>query len=318
MRILVTGGRGKVGAAAVATLADAGHAVTAVDLGRPRFDANRDGVPYRQANLTDAGDAFAVVRGHNAIVHAAAIPDPLGNTPHTVFRNNLMALFNTLEAAIRFGVPRFVNISSETVPGFSFPERPWLPDYLPVDEQHPIRPQDPYATAKHFGELLMDGAVRRSDITCVSIRPSWVQWEGKYEDNIGPWMREPAPSEGFWAYIDVYDLADAIRLAAEAATPGHEVVYIASPDMAAHESLEELTRRFHGDAAPEIRPSDEPRPNGISIAKARRVLGYDPRRSWHDYLDDDGRLRPEARERLERGTTGVQRGRRLTGYSREG
>ena len=127
-----------------------------------------------------------------------------------------MATFNALEAAVRWGVPRFVNLSSETVPGFFFPERPWLPDYLPVDEEHPIRPQDPYATAKHFGEQLMDGAVRRSDITCVSIRPSWVQWEGNYETNLGPWMREPGPSEGFWAYIDVYDLADAIRLAAEA------------------------------------------------------------------------------------------------------
>ena len=144
-----------------------------------------------------------------------------------------------------------------------------------------------------------------------------MQWEGNYATNLGPWMREPAPSEGFWAYIDVYDLADAIRLAAEAATPGHEVVYIASPDIASHEPLEDarapLPRRRR---AAEIRPSDEARPNGISIAKARRLLGYDPQRSWRDYLDDDGRLRPEARERLERGETGVQRGRRLTGVTR--
>ena len=42
---------------------------------------------------------------------------------------------------------------------------------VPVDEEHPIRPQDPYATAKYFGELLMDGAIRRSDIRCISIRP---------------------------------------------------------------------------------------------------------------------------------------------------
>jgi UDP-glucose 4-epimerase len=313
MRILVTGARGKVGAATVAALVDAGHDVAATDLGRPRFEADRDAIAYTQADLTDAGDAFAVVRGHDAVVHAAAIPDPTRNPPHRVFANNLMATFNTLEAAIRTGVRRFVNISSETVPGYFFAERPFLPDYVPVDEDHPVRPQDPYATAKHFGEQLMDGAVRRSDITCVSIRPSWVQWEGNYELNLGPWLREPTMSEGFWSYIDAYDLADAIRLAAEADTPGHEVVYIASPDIASHDSLETLVERFHGTAAPEIRPSDEPHPNGLSIAKARRLLGYDPRRSWRDYLDDDGRLRPEARKRLERGETGVQRGRRLTG-----
>src|SRR5215218_11146019 len=118
MRILITGARGKVGAATVAALADAGHDVTASDLGRPRFEADRDAVAYRQADLTDAGDAFAVVRGHDAVVHAAAIPDPQHNPPHRVFSNNLLATFNTLEAAVRFGVPRFVNVSSETVPGF--------------------------------------------------------------------------------------------------------------------------------------------------------------------------------------------------------
>src|SRR5688572_1812545 len=275
MRILVTGARGKVGAAAVAALTDAGHKVTATDLGSPRFEADRDAVPYKQADLTDAGDAYAVVPGHDAVVHAAAIPTPTDNPPHRVFQNNLMATFNTLEAALRAGVPRFVNISSETVPGHVFAARPFLPHYVPVDEEHPVRPQDPYATAKHFGEQLMDGAVRRADVTCVSIRPSWVQWEGNYEMNLGPWLREPSPSEGFWAYIDAYDLADAIRLAAEADTPGHEVVSIASPDIASHESLEALARRFHGDAAPEIRSSDEARPSGLSIAKARRLLGYD-------------------------------------------
>ena len=70
-----------------------------------------------------------------------------------------MATFNVLEAAVRFGVGRFVNVSSETVPGFFFPERPFLPDYVPVDEEHPIRPQDPYALSKWFGELLMDAAM---------------------------------------------------------------------------------------------------------------------------------------------------------------
>ena len=62
-----------------------------------------------------------------------------------------------------------------------YPERPFFPDYLPVnvffnlhleclkfskafgnaevDEDHPVKPQDPYAMSKYFGELLMDAAV---------------------------------------------------------------------------------------------------------------------------------------------------------------
>ena len=250
MKILVTGSRGKVGAATVTALHEAGHEVTACDLGAAVFERGEPGAPsYLQADLTDAGDAFALVRGHDAIVHAAAIPDPQHHPPHHVFSNNLMATFNMLEAAVRFGVPRFVNVSSETVPGFFFPERPFVAEYAPVDEEHPIRPQDPYATAKHFGEQLMDAAVRRSDIRCISIRPSWVQWEGNYERNLGPYLRDPdEPSASFWSYIDAYDLADALRLAAESDLPGHEVMYIASPDNCANRPLAEMIRRHHGDA----------------------------------------------------------------------
>src|SRR5215210_7422662 len=191
MRMLVTGARGKVGSAAIANLVDAGHDVTALDVGVPVFEAPEPGAPrYLQADLTDAGDAFAAVRGHDAVIHAAAIPEPTRNPPHRVFSNNLMATFNVIEAAVRFGVPRVVNVSSETVPGFFFPERPFLPDYAPVDEEHPIRPQDPYAMSKHFSEQLMDAAMRRSDLTGISIRPTWVNWEGNYERNLGPLVRD--------------------------------------------------------------------------------------------------------------------------------
>jgi UDP-glucose 4-epimerase len=294
MRVLVTGANGKVGRVTVGRLIERGHTVRAVDLGRGVFERPEPGAPeYIQADLTDAGHAYAVARDIDAVVHTAAIPEPTHNPPHVVFHNNLMATFNILEAAIRFSAHRFVNVSSETVPGFFFPERHFLPDYVPIDEDHPIRPQDPYALSKYFGELLMDAAVRRSDIRCISIRPSWVQHEGNYEHNVGPQVRDPSLlSAGFWSYIDVYDLADALCLAAESDLPGHEVFYIASPDNVAGRDFADLVRTHYGDKV-ELRPTARSDASGISCAKAEKLLGYEPTRSWRDYLDDQGRFKPE-------------------------
>jgi nucleoside-diphosphate-sugar epimerase len=271
----------------------------ASDLAPPVFERAEEGeaeyVEYVQANVTDAGDMFAVVRGMDAVVHAAALPEPTKNPPHVVFQNNLMGVFNVLEAAIRWGVGRFVNVSSETVPGFFFPERQFLPDYAPVDEEHPIRPQDPYATAKHFGEQLMDAAIRRSDIRAISIRPSWVQHEGNYERNLGPQVRDASVlSPNLWSYIDVYDLADAIVLATESDLPGHEVFYIASPDNVGGRDFPQVLRQYYGDEIPLKEPLPRQDASGISIDKARRLLGYDPKRSWRDYLDENGRLKADA------------------------
>jgi UDP-glucose 4-epimerase len=293
MKLLITGSGGKVGRATVAAAQAAGHKVTAVDLHRPSFERPEPSAPhYQQADLTDAGAAYAVLarKRFDAVIHAAAIPEPTANPPHVVFHNNLMGAFNLLEAAVRLGVPRFVNVSSETVPGFFFPERPWLPDYLPVDEEHPIRPQDPYALAKSFSEQLCDAAVARSDIKAISIRPSWVQTEDNYAHNLGPQIADPdEPSAGFWAYIDVEDLADALLLAAASDLPGHEVFYIASPDAASALTLPELLERQGlADKIP-LRELERPDAGGISIAKARRLLGYDPKRSWRDRLDEQGR-----------------------------
>ncbi|WP_309124753.1 NAD(P)-dependent oxidoreductase [Arthrobacter sp.] len=290
MKVLITGAHGKVGRAATQAMVDAGHEVHATDLSRPGFERKPVGAPrYTMADLTDAGEAYAVVRDADAVVHIAAIPEPTGNPPHVVFQTNLMATFNVLEAAVRFGVKRFVNISSETVPGFFFPERDFLPDYAPVDEEHPVHPQDPYALSKYFGEQLMDAAVARSDIQCITIRPSWVQFEGNYEHNLGPQVRDASVlSPNLWSYIDVYDLADAIVLATESELAGHEVFYIASPDNVGGHDFAEILTKYYGDTI-ELRDLDRADASGITSAKAQRMLGWTPKRSWRDYLDAEGR-----------------------------
>jgi nucleoside-diphosphate-sugar epimerase len=295
VKVLVTGAHGKVGRALVPALVRAGHDVRASDLTRPSWDRledSREAEDYWQADLTDAGAAYALVRGCDAVVHTAAIPQPIHNPPHVVFGTNVMSTFNLLEAAIAAGVRRFLNFSSETVPGFIYTHRPFEPDYLPIDEEHPVRPQDSYATGKWFGELLMDRAPERADIAAISIRPCWVQDVGSYERNLGPVVRDPSVLVGnFCSYVDAYDLCDATVLPVESDLPGHEVFYVASPDTIGGHPLEEIVRRHHGATQVELRPLPRPDASAIDCSKARRLLGWEPTRSWRDYLDADGRLK---------------------------
>lgn len=311
MRILVTGARGKVGAATVHELIAAGHDVTGCDISPPVYEGGHAGAHYVQADLTDAGDAFAVVRGNDVVIHAAALPEPTRNTPSTVLRTNVMAAFNVAEACVRMGADRIVNLSSETVTGFAFAERRFHSPVVPYDESLPNRPQDPYALSKLFAEQIMDAVVARSDVRAISIRPSWVQWEGNYDRSLGPWLRDPfggPPSESFWSYIDVYDLAVALRHAAESSLEGHQAMYVASPDNGAGRPLAELVAHHFGQ---EVTVGELPREDagGISSAKAAALIGFAPTRSWRGYLDPNGELLPAVRERLARGRTGVQLGR---------
>jgi nucleoside-diphosphate-sugar epimerase len=294
MKVLVTGARGKVGRALCPRLVEAGYDVRATDLALPTWDrvAPDEIEDYWQVDLTDAGAAHAVVGGCDVVVHTAAIPQPFHSAPHVVFGNNLLSTFNALEAAIVAGAKRFVNFSSETVPGFIFAYRGFDPEYLPVDEEHAIRPQDPYATAKWFGELLCERAVERADIRCTSIRPCWVQDESSYERNLGPIVRDPSIRIGnYCSYVDVYDLCDAVVRVIETDLPGHEVFYIASPDTIGGHPLVETVREQYDGAGIAFRDLERPDASAISSAKAQRLLGWTPTRSWRDYLDDDGRFR---------------------------
>ncbi|MBV9821558.1 MAG: NAD(P)-dependent oxidoreductase, partial [Actinobacteria bacterium] len=113
MRVLVTGARGKVGRAAVAELLSAGHEVLATDLGTPTYERGESGAAhYVRADLTDAGAVFQLVRGQDAVLHCGAIPEPTQDIAHEVFGNNLLAAFNVIEACVRWGTGRLVNVSS--------------------------------------------------------------------------------------------------------------------------------------------------------------------------------------------------------------
>ena len=288
MDVLVTGAAGKVGRAVVPVLRSAGHRVVTTDLASAATAADV------HADLADAGQAGALIgeAGFDAVVHAAAIPSPGQHPPHVVFANNTMATFNVVEACVRAGVPRLVNISSVGVLGLHYAGRRILPDYLPIDEEHRLRPQDPYGLSKLFGEQLCDAAVWRSDLRGISLRPAWVHDAGSYAADLGPLIRAGQPrGVAGWPYIDVRDLAEAVRLAAESDLAGHEAFYVAAPDTAGGVDLHASWRSANPGSTTELRPISRPDASGINSGKAQRLLGWQATRSWRDYLTGTGEPR---------------------------
>jgi hypothetical protein len=118
---LITGCQGKVGVHVVEKCRIAGIHCVGIDLVRGIYDAPSSGDKYPpvyiQADLQDAGVMFSTISRFkpDVVVHIAAIPDPTHNPPHVVFQTNTMSTFNVIEACVRLGVPRLVNISSEQV-----------------------------------------------------------------------------------------------------------------------------------------------------------------------------------------------------------
>lgn len=73
-------------------------------------------------------------------------PPPLDN-------RELSRTYNILEASRKLGIKNLVLASSETLLGLPF--APWVPDYIPVDENSPRRPESAYSLSKLVGEVAL-------------------------------------------------------------------------------------------------------------------------------------------------------------------
>jgi nucleoside-diphosphate-sugar epimerase len=277
--VVVTGGSGKLGRAVVRDLVEHGYDVTNADLVPSRDDL----APLVRADLTDFGQALEVLAGvdehprADAVVHLAAIPAPGLVANHAVFATNTLSTYNVFEAARRLQIRNVVWASSETVLGLPF-DTP--PPYIPVDEAYPGRPESSYSLSKLVGETMAEQFCRWDpQAKIIGLRFSNVMEPEDYEAFPGFDSDATARKWNLWAYIDARDGAQAVRRALEAERTGADVFVIANADTVMRRPNAELVEEvFPGVtfSAGVVGPND----TLLSIEKARRELGYEPRHSW--------------------------------------
>jgi nucleoside-diphosphate-sugar epimerase len=279
-RVLVTGAAGRLGTAVRAELLAAGYAVRGVD--RAPIDRADPGGPHLVIDGTNVGELVTALRDCDAIVHLGAIPAPNRHPDQVVFANNTQATFAVLQAAAAVGIQRVVVASSASILGHAWGPSTTLPSYAPVDEDHPLRPLDPYALSKVVDETSCRMFAERYAMSIPMLRITSVLSEHEAaarardtdEDPLRDWHRPRV----LWSYVDIRDAARAFRIALAAPVDGARAFNITAADTLSSLPTSELLSRY----APGVQLRRElvGRETAWSLQRAEQELGYRPEHSW--------------------------------------
>lgn len=167
MAVLVCGGAGYIGSHNVRALLDAGRDVVVADnFLTGHHEAVVSGAALHEVDIRDADGLDAVFAAHHidAVLHFAA-SSLVGESierPLDYFNNNVLGMQRLLEAMQRHGVRHIVFSSSAAVYG--------EPDAVPILEDSPLRPTNPYGESKRIMERIMHWAAQAHDMRFVSLR----------------------------------------------------------------------------------------------------------------------------------------------------
>lgn len=167
MAVLVTGGAGYIGSVLVEQLRAKGEQAVVLDnLSRGHRAAVHESVPFYQGRVGDRALVERICKEHpvEACIHFAALAyvGESVSEPKLYFENNIEQGIALLDALLHSGVGRFV--FSSTCATYGEPVR------VPIDEDHPQQPTNPYGWSKLFMEKILEAYGRAYALKFVALR----------------------------------------------------------------------------------------------------------------------------------------------------
>lgn len=166
MKVMITGGAGYIGSHVVKLLGEKGHKILVYD---NLSTGHEWAVLYGDlvvGDLADKAKLADTITGFlpDAVMHFAAhiqVEESV-KKPLKYYRNNTVNALNLIEAMMTAGIQKLIFSSTAAVYG--------IPDGMPVNEDAPIRPINPYGMSKAMVERMLQDLSASADFRYVSLR----------------------------------------------------------------------------------------------------------------------------------------------------
>jgi nucleoside-diphosphate-sugar epimerase len=274
MRVAVTGGSGRIGSEVIRALVERGHSVVNID----RRQAAEPICRFVYADLRRREQVQPTLEQVDAVCHLGEIPNAnVGRSPEEVFWHNTRCGSVVLQTAADLKLQRVIYTSSCQVYGI------WAgrghgntrPHYLPLDESHPLQPQNVYALSKVANEQYAQLTAAEHGLSIAIFRFPWTAAVDPKSDDAMRWLeKQTGEPDGLATYLHVDDAARAYVAALEHPRPGCEAYhFVAAEVMSAVPIAQRLA--LHPDYPP--LPHDWPAfKSPVTTQKAREHLGWEP------------------------------------------
>lgn len=275
-KVVCTGGSGRLGKYVTDDLRTR-CALTVLDVKPPAAA----GVEYVEASVTDFAALKRAFAGQDAVVHLAAIPNPRTAPADVTFHTNVQGTWNVLQAAEDAGVRRVIVASSDAALGLHYNPPGYGPQYLPIDEGHPLRPIEFYSLSKEVTEVMCRSYANRGKLEVLAIRPTHIVFPIEYPELEA--RGADVQNYHMWTYVSPEDVAQGFRLALEVAKAPYQAFLISAADgLNTRPTLEMVRERYS--ALPPIRKpayfEAHPLASLLDISRARDVLAFQPTSDW--------------------------------------